>query len=118
MDESTITHNVNDEGIWQRKEAFLDEGFYETEAHPISVMVWRTIGPGFRSKLLCCHRSGNGTSDMETLANHHVFFHLIFSYGRAEGFIWQQDNAPAHDPGGAVIREHFPCLKWSSHSLD
>jgi hypothetical protein len=34
------------------------------------------------------------------------------------GFIWQQDNAPVHEPGGEAIRLQFNLLVWSEASHD
>jgi hypothetical protein len=53
-DESTVSQNMNRGGLWRRKGQFLAIGTYERGQHPISVMVWGAIGPGFRSPLLRC----------------------------------------------------------------
>jgi hypothetical protein len=36
----------------------------------------------------------------------------------ADGFWWQQDNAPAHGPAGEIIREYFNMTNWPPHSPD
>jgi hypothetical protein len=43
---------------------------------------------------------------MEMIANGAVFQLCIRTFG-ADGFWWQQENGPAHGPGGEIIRERF-----------
>jgi hypothetical protein len=54
---------------------------------------------------------------MHMLADAHIFYRLIETFGR-DGFIWQQDNAPAHGPAWDVIRHQFEILVWPPHSPD
>jgi transposase len=56
-------------------------------------------------------------SYMEMLADGHIFWQLERRF-RKHGFIWQQDNAPIHGPGGEVIRQQFNMLIWPAHSPD
>jgi hypothetical protein len=46
---------------------------------------------------------------MQMLADGAIFGQCIENFG-PEGFYWQQDNAPAHGPGGEVITKQFCML--------
>jgi hypothetical protein len=116
-DESTITQNLGLGGLWRMKTEFLEEGTHVEEAHPTAVMVWRAIANNFRSELLQCPPSVNAMSYMNVLAEAHIFYHLIQVFGE-RGFIWQQDNAPAHGPGLREIMTRYLTLRWPPHSPD
>jgi hypothetical protein len=45
------------------------------------------------------------------------FWQLVQWFGKC-GFIWQQDNAPVHGPGGETIRRKYDILFWPTHSRD
>jgi hypothetical protein len=54
-DESTVAQDMNQGRIWERKGEFLPDATSEQAQHPITVMVWGAIGPGFRSPSLRTH---------------------------------------------------------------
>jgi hypothetical protein len=105
-DESTICQDLNLGGIWRNRGEEVNDASYVKMAHEISVMIWGAISQGFRTKLLRCPERVDAISYMQMLADGQVFYQCIQKFGPA-GFYWQQDNAPAHGPGGEIIEERF-----------
>jgi transposase len=116
-DESMICQNLKRGGIWRRRGVYLPEGVYIKQAHEVSVMVWGGISKDFRTWILQCPDSVNAISYAQMLADGRVFYMCITKFG-PDGFIWQQDNAPAHGPLREVISERFKVLDWPAHSPD
>jgi hypothetical protein len=54
---------------------------------------------------------------MEMVVNDAVFCQCIRQFG-VDGFLRQQDNTPAHWPGGQIIKAHFKMLDSPVHSPD
>jgi hypothetical protein len=81
-------------------------------------MIWSGITEGFRLEMIQCPPSITALTYLGFLADHHIFFSLINRFG-PKGFIWQQDNAPPHQPCHKVIEERgFFILDWPPHSPD
>jgi hypothetical protein len=100
---------MNKSGMWRRKAEFLPDATYEQAQHPIAVMVWGAVGPGFRIHLLRCPGHVNAERYVEMLADARIFGRLIAQYG-SRGFWRQQDNAPANAACADVIRANFNIL--------
>jgi transposase len=116
-DESMVGQDMNRGGIWRRRGELLPENTYEREQHPISVMVWGAIGPGFRSKLVRCPPTVDGYTYIEMIAKSGVLRDLNAHFGRGR-YLWQQDNAPAHKPYLGELRKFVHVLPWPPHSPD
>jgi hypothetical protein len=61
-DESMVAQDLNLGGIWKQRGEILEDGFYEREHHPISVMVWGAICVDVHGPLICCPNSVNQDS--------------------------------------------------------
>jgi hypothetical protein len=116
-DESTITQDLKFGGLWRLKNEFVPDGIYEAVAHGIAVMVWGAIATNFRSDLMRCPETVNALSYGQLLRDAAIFPSLTQVFGE-RGFIWQQDNAPAHGPVLREIMKHYLWLKWPAHSPD
>jgi transposase len=116
-DESMIAQDLNRGGIWRKRGEILEEGFYEKELHPMSVMVWGAIGIGFSGPLIRCPESVNQNSYRQILEESEIFRALSERFG-PRGFIWQQDNAPPHRPIRLEIGRRFQILDWPPYSPD
>jgi hypothetical protein len=116
-DESMVAQDLNVGCIWRKRGEILEEGFYEHDHHPISVMVWGAIGVGFHGPLIRCPAAVNQTSYREILACSQIFETLTARFGQ-QGFWWQQDNAPPHQPVKREIGQIYKVLNWPPYSPD
>jgi hypothetical protein len=116
-DESMVAQNLNKGGIWRKRGEILVEGFYERDHHPLSVMVWGAIGIGFRGPLMRCPPSVNQEVYRDILARSGIFQALCDRFGQ-DGFWWQQDNAPPHQPVQKELARMYKVLKWPPYSPD
>ena len=119
-DESTIVVDRDKGGIWRYRGQIPPEGFYEKIAHPIQVMVWGAIGKGgYRTPLIQCNGHVNAEKYIDILERNKIFENLYNNF--PNGFIWQQDNAPAHV---AAITTYYlqrkigNWVEWPPHSPD
>jgi hypothetical protein len=71
-DESMVAQDLNLGGIWRQRGEIIPEGTYEREAHPLHVMVWGAIGPGYRSQLTRCPPRINAETYREMLDKNKV----------------------------------------------
>lgn len=119
-DESTVEENLEKGGIWRRRGHFPPGTFYTKEGHPISVMVWRGIGPGsYRTKLLRVHGKMNSIKYVDLLLSNDVFIDIEKNFGK--NYIFQQDNAPPHKSRYTmgVLSDIVPeVLDWPAKSPD
>jgi hypothetical protein len=116
-DESTVHQDLNLGGIWRKGGEQCNDAIYVKVAHKISAMIWGAIAKGFRTRLLRRPRRVNTFSYMQMLADGAIFRWCREKLG-PKGFYWQQNNAPAHGPGGEVIAKQFCMLDWPPHSPD
>jgi hypothetical protein len=117
-DESTVEQDLNEGGIWRRKGERVEEGFFQQTGHPVHVMIWGGIGPnGYRTKLLQCPSSVNGSAYIRLLADNAIIRDLDIRFGRHQ-YKFQQDNAPAHGAFANVLKEYVDLVKWPARSAD
>jgi hypothetical protein len=116
-DESMVAQDLDRGGIWRKRGEILEEGFYEKDHHPLSVMVWGAIGVGFHGPLIRCPSSVNQVSYREILTESRILETLCQRFG-PQGFWWQQDNAPAHQPVQRVLAKTYKVLQWPPYSPD
>jgi transposase len=116
-DESMVAQDLNMGGIWRLRGEILEEGTYEQDHHPISVMIWGAVGVGFRGPLVRCPPSVNQYTYRQMLLNCGVLHDLVRRYGQW-GFRWQQDNAPPHQPIREQLSRVYSVLRWPPYSPD
>jgi hypothetical protein len=116
-DESMVAQDLNMGGIWRTRGEILEEGTYEQDDHPLSVMIWGAVGFGFRGPLVRCPRSVNQVTYKQMLIDCRVFHELLRRYGQ-RGFRWQQDNAPPHQPVRTELATIYSVLIWPPYSPD
>jgi hypothetical protein len=116
-DESMVAQDLNLGCLWRKRGEILEEGCYDLDHHPISVMVWGAIGLGFHGPLIRCPPSVNQTTYREILLSSQIFTTLSNQFG-AQGFWWQQDNAPPHQPVRRELEQFYKVLNWPPYSPD
>jgi hypothetical protein len=119
-DESTVQMNLKKgSGIWRHRGAHPVEGFFVSNAHPLSVMVWGAIGPGgWRSELILCPASVNTQSYYQFLtAPGGPIEQMNQAFGPRQ-FIFQQDNATPHKANEQRLLTLMNVLKWPAKSPD
>ena len=118
-DESTVQVNLVKRGIWRKRGLFPEGSLVQSKQYPISVMVWGGIGPnGYRTELLRCPPKVTSITYAQMLSDNNV---LDQTEEKVPGFIWQQDNAPPHNPCFRVIENRLGnnrIVKWPASSPD
>lgn len=117
-DESTVEIDLKLGPVWRPKGVPIVEEFYARPAHPMHVMIWGGIGPdGYRTSLIRCPGSVNGESYIHFLADNGIIFELNEKFG-VRGYVFQQDNAPAHCVHRDVLANFVELFDWPAHSPD
>jgi hypothetical protein len=116
-DESLVAQDLDKGGLWRERGEILEEGFYERDHHPLSVMVWGAIGIGFHGPLIRCPPSVNQDTYRDILTQSRIFETLSNRFSH-EGHWWQQDNAPPHQPVRRELAQRLKVLKWPPYSPD
>jgi hypothetical protein len=117
-DESAIEQDLALGGIWRMKGEIVPEMFIPTDQHPLKVMGWGAIGPGgWRSKLVRCPPSVNTVSYLEMLSEAGIFRKLNKKWGEF-GYIFMEDNAPAHTGAFSIISGLCAMFTWPAKSPD
>ena len=94
-DESMICAAPRDKKIWRIPGDYSDQYFLQFTSRPIKRMIWGCIGYNFKSQLILIEGSVNSQSYIKYLLDSNIFSQLNKFYGY-DGYIYQQDNAPAH----------------------
>jgi hypothetical protein len=116
-DECMVAQDFDKGGLWRKRGEMLEEGFYERDHHPLSVMVWGAIGVGFHGPLIRCPASVNQDTYREILTQSRIVETLSNRFGR-QGFWWQQDNAPPHQPVRRELARTLKVMTWPPYSPD
>jgi hypothetical protein len=81
-------------------------------------MIWGSIAKtGHRTQLVRCPKSVNGTTYQQMLDDIKVIpeFKQVF---KANGLVWEQDNAPVHKPSRSYPAMQMNVLSWPPKSPD
>jgi hypothetical protein len=116
-DESTVALNLNKGGLWRIRGHRIEQEHYIMDAHPLQVMVWGAIGPGgWRSPLIKCPESVTRDSYLQFIYQEGVITMMKTAF--PGGFIFQQDNAPAHTAARSALESVLLILNWPAKSPD
>jgi hypothetical protein len=104
-DESQVLQSAKTGGIWceRGKGIAVSGAFYACKPHDVGVMVWGGIvKTGYRTQLVRCPKSVNGTTYRQILDEIKGIPGLKQVF-KAKGFVWEQDNVPAHKPSRSYL---------------
>jgi hypothetical protein len=76
-----MTQDLTTGDIWRKQGEIHEEGFYERECRPLSVIVWGAIGVNFRGPLIRCPSSVNQDSCRAILSESQIFRKLSGQFG-------------------------------------
>ena len=115
-DESRFSLRPDNKLIWYRRGKKEDSVFYEQKNFPIGIMVYGSIGVGYKSKLVVCSTGANALEYREIIEKSGMF-----EDKNDTEYYFMQDGAPAHKSNLTTLYLQKRCTFincWPANSPD